>query len=412
MYHRSGRTLAAAAVAAATAATAAVATSPAANAAPAAAGKSIARSVFGHQAVTLLRTPATAASPTTSTQLPAKFGKYPLHIHTLTTKVLAPLQLSASGKYGVLVADSAQSAIFKVGRNQKLTKVLGGPQPGEVAGVDVNARGDLAYTWTSYGKTGPTGSGVSIVRKGHKRLDVNLSAFEQKYNPDKTVTYGVLGRPSACVTDFLKTQGIPPSYTGMVDSHPYSVKAVPGGWVVADAAANDLIFVDNKGHKKVLAVVPRQGYTFTAATAAAAGLPACFAGVTYYFEGVPTDVELGPDGALYFTTLPGGPESPGLPRGSVYRFTLTSHHLRRLAGGFNMATNLAVTPSGRVLVTELGAGRISTIYRGHPEGVINLAGAVAVEFRDHVVYASTLGPTDAEGNPTGPGSVVAVSVRW
>jgi hypothetical protein len=65
-----------------------------------------------------------------------------------------------------------------------------------------------------------------------------------------------------------------------------------------------------------------------------------------------------------------------------------------------------------VLVTELGAGRISTIYRGHPEGVINLAGAVAVEFRDHVVYASTLGPTDEEGNPTGPGSVVAVKVRW
>jgi hypothetical protein len=96
----------------------------------------------------------------------------------------------------------------------------------------------------------------------------------------------------------------------------------------------------------------------------------------------------------------------------VYRFTLTSHHLRRIAGGFNMATNLAVTPSGRVLVAELGAGRISTIYRGHPEKVLDLAGSVAVEFRDHVLYASTLGPTDADGNPTGPGSVVAVKVRW
>jgi opacity protein-like surface antigen len=408
MHHRSGRTLAAAAVAAATAATAAVATSPAANAAPAAAGKSIARSVFGHQAVTLLRTPATAASPKTSTQLPAKFGKYPLHIHTLTTKVLAPLQLSVSGKYGVLVSDAAQSAIFKVGRNQKLTKLLGGPQPGAIAGVDVNARGDLAYTWSN-SKTGVTG--VSIVRKGDKRLDVNLRKFEEKYNPDGKVTYGV-ENPTAAQIACLKPLGAPVSYTGMVDSNPYSVKAVPGGWVVADAAANDLLFVDGKGRVKVLAVVPRQGFHFTAASAAAAGLPPCVVGTTYYFEGVPTDVELGPDGALYFTTLPGGPESPGLARGSVYRFTLRSHHLRRLAGGFNLATNLAVTPSGRVLVTELGAGRISTIYRSHPEGVINLAGAVAVEFRDHVVYASTLGPTDADGNPTGPGSVVAVSVRW
>jgi sugar lactone lactonase YvrE len=127
---------------------------------------------------------------------------------------------------------------------------------------------------------------------------------------------------------------------------------------------------------------------------------------------VPTDVELGPDGALYLTTLPGGPEAPGVARGSVYRFTLTSHHLRRIAGGFNMATNLAVTPSGRVLVAELGAGRISTVYRGRPEQVINLAGVVAVEFRDHVLYASTLGPTNDQGEPTGPGSVVAIKVRW
>jgi hypothetical protein len=44
--------------------------------------------------------------------------------------------------------------------------------------------------------------------------------------------------------------------------------------------------------------------------------------------------------------------------------------------------------------------------------VINLAGVVAVEFRDHVLYASTLGPTNDQGEPTGPGSVVAIKVRW
>jgi hypothetical protein len=406
MYHRSGRALAAAAVAAATAATAAVATSPAANAAPAAAGKSAARALFGHQALTVTRTPATAASPKTSTRMSARFGNYPLRIRTLTKDVLAPLQFVVTPKHQVLVADSAQSAIFRVGRT-KLTKVLGGPQPGEIAGVDVNARGDLAYTWSNY-KTGATG--VSIVRKGHKRLDVNLSSFEQKYNPDAKVVYGVRN-PTAAQAACVKQTGGPVSYTGIKESHPYAVKAVPGGWVVADAAGNDLIFVDNKGHRKLLAVLPSQGYTFTAADAKGLGLP-CLAGITYYFEAVPTDVELGRDGALYLTTLPGGPESPGLARGSVYRFTLRSHHLRRIAGGFNLATNLAVTPSGAILVTELGAGRISAVYRGRPEPVINLAGAVAVEFRDHVLYASTLGPTDEEGNPTGPGSVVAIKTRW
>jgi hypothetical protein len=342
--------------------------------------------------------------------MPLALGNYPLRIHTLTKAVLAPLQFVVTPKHQVLVADSAKSAIFRVGPT-KLTKVLGGPIPGEIAGVDVNARGDLAYTWTTYTKTGPTGSGLSIVRKGHKRLDVDLWAFEQKHNPDGNVTYGV-ENPTQAVVDCLKPLGAPVTYKGMKDSHAYSVKAVKGGWVVADAAANDLLFVDDKGHVKVLAVLPRQGFTFTAATAKAGGLPPCVAGVTYYFESVPTDVELGHDGALYLTTLPGGPESPGLARGSVYRFTLTSHHLRRIAGGFNLATNLAVTPSGRILVTELGAGRISVVYRGRPERVINLAGAVAVEFRDHVLYASTLGPTDDEGNPTGPGSVVSIKVRW
>jgi hypothetical protein len=412
MSHRSRRAFAAAAVAAATAGTAAIATLPAANAAPAAvpaAGRTTARSLFGHQAVTLLRTPATAASPKTSARMPLKFGNYPLRIHTLTKDVLAPLQFVVTPKHQVLVADSARSAIFRVGRNQKLTKLFGGPQPGEIAGVDVNARGDLAYTWLNY-KT--LASGLSIVRPGHKRLDVSLSAFERKYNPDQGVTYGTTST-DPCVLDFLKKEGAPPgTYRGMKDSHPYSVKAVKGGWVVADAAANDLLFVDNRGRVKLLAVIPSQGFRFTAATAAAIGAPACFAGVTYYFEGVPTDVELGPDGVLYFTTLPGGPEAPGVPRGSVYRFTLTSHHLRRIAGGFSLATNLAVTPSGRILVSELGAGRISVVYRGRPESVINLAGAVAVEFRDHVLYASTLGPTSDEGEPTGPGSVVAVAVRW
>src|SRR5919199_1639623 len=174
MQHRSGRALAVAAVATATAATAAIATSPASNAAPAAAptaaGGTAARSLFGHQAVTLLRTPATAASPKTSTRMPLALGNYPLRIRTLTKDVLAPLQFVVTPKHQVLVADSAKSAIFRVDRT-KLTKVLGGPLPGEIAGVDVNARGDLAYTWTRYSKTGPGPSGVSIVRKGHKRLD-------------------------------------------------------------------------------------------------------------------------------------------------------------------------------------------------------------------------------------------------
>ena len=40
------------------------------------------------------------------------------------------------------------------------------------------------------------------------------------------------------------------------------------------------------------------------------GLPSCTVGKKFAFEAVPTDVEVGPDGQLYVTSLPGGPEDP------------------------------------------------------------------------------------------------------
>ena len=103
--------------------------------------------------------------------MPLKFGNYPLRIHTLTKAVLAPLQFVVTPNHQVLVADSARSAIFKVGPT-KLTKVLGGPVPGSVSGVDVNARGDLAYTWVSYSRSGAPGPTSSSSRAGASRSTV------------------------------------------------------------------------------------------------------------------------------------------------------------------------------------------------------------------------------------------------
>jgi hypothetical protein len=91
---------------------------------------------------------------------------------------------------------------------------------------------------------------------------------------------------------------------------------------------------------------------------------------------------------------------------------LSGHHLRRLATGFNGATNIALTPSGRVLVAELFAGRVSTIEHGKPAPVINLPGVVSLEFYCHALYAGQNGPTNAQGEPTGNGKVVKISIRW
>ena len=353
--------------------------------------------------------PASAGTRIATAPASASSGRHvPLHVATLTTKVVAPLQMSVTKKYGVLVGDAAASKLLQIVRGGNVRTLAKGPQPGEISGVDVNRWGAVAYT-SSNATTHTTG--LTIRWRGKSRF-VDLSAFETKKNPDKINHYGTTST-DACVTGFLKQTGTPASYTGVVDSHPYAVAAVRGGWVVAEAAGNDLLFVDNRGHVKLLAVLPPQPHVITAADAKALGAPSCVVGITYAFEPVPTDVEVGRDGALYVTTLPGGPEAPGFsPRGSVYRVSANGHHLRRLATGFNGATNLALTPSGRILVAELFAGRISTIEHGRPAPVLKLDRVASLEFFRHAVFAGQNAPTDANGDPTGHGKVVRITVRW
>ena len=55
--------------------------------------------------------------------------------------------------------------------------------------------------------------------------------------------------------------------------------------------------------------------------------PACVVGEEYAFEPVPTDVEFGPDGWLYVSSLPGGPEDASLgARGAVFRVNPWTGH--------------------------------------------------------------------------------------
>jgi hypothetical protein len=138
-------------------------------------------------------------------------------------------------------------------------------------------------------------------------------------------------------------------------------------------------------------VLPAQPVKITEELATQLGAPHC-AGITYRFEAVPTDVEVR-NGHTYVTTLPGG--AGGL--GSVY--TLGRHNKPiKIAGGFASATNLAVTPSGKVYVVELGVGIFTPGTHG-PKQVLALPGAAAVEWAHGKLYASTapavLGGKDA-----------------
>ena len=329
-------------------------------------------------------------------------------VHVLSTDYVFPLQF-AVGRGKIYVADSGTSTLSVLGSS---TPLATGPQPGEVAGVDVNRDGPpaVAYTSTDYG-TGATALTVLPHRAGSVTAD--LSGFEQANNPDGGVHFGV-DNPSQCVIDaFASIPDAPPAtYLGIIDSHPYSVADAPGaGWWVADAAGNDLLRVSGAGSVSLVSVLPRQPTVISAEMAASAGLPDCVAGVTYNFEPVPTDVEQGPNGALYVSTLPGGPEDPSFgARGSVYRVNPRTGGATLVATGFAGATNVAVDPAGKIYVAELFAGRISVISHGAVTPVVDLPGAAAVEYANGSLYASTVPPFDESGNPVGNGTVVRIDM--
>jgi hypothetical protein len=79
---------------------------------------------------------------------------------------------------------------------------------------------------------------------------------------------------------------------------------------------------------------------------------------------------------------------------------------RAIAGGFLGATDLELDGRGRIVVSGLFAERASVIRHGNVHPYVSLDEAPSLVWPNATLYAGTLGPTDEEGNPTGPGSLV------
>jgi hypothetical protein len=111
-----------------------------------------------------------------------------------------------------------------------------------------------------------------------------------------------------------------------------------------------------------VAVLPPQPAVIGPEAADALGLPECVVGQSYWFESVPTDVDVGPGGRLFVSLLPGGPEDDSLgARGSVVVVSPKAGTIRTVATGLVGATGLAVGPKGTVYVAEMFGGRITAV---------------------------------------------------
>ena len=197
------------------------------------------------------------------------------------------------------------------------------------------------------------------------------------------------------------------------DSDPYEVVAYRGGWAVADAGANDLLYVSATGRISILARFP----------AVAEQVPAGVFGnptpITVEAQAVPTSVAIGPDGALYVGLLRGVPSDPGTA--SIYR-VVPGQQPVIWASGLTTVTDIAFDRQGRLLATEFNTGgllspptvpgalvRISddgqTVTTLPVPGLFQPTG-LAVS-RDGTVYVSNYG--DSTTNSSHPGEIVKIT---
>jgi hypothetical protein len=162
-----------------------------------------------------------------------------------------------------------------------------------------------------------------------RSIEAQLGPFEAEHQPDAGTGTGVkYGWESA------------------VNSDPYSFVPYRGGEAIADAGADDVLFVSSQGEISVLAVLPTIRERAAAGTFGSRQKKA----IEAQAQAVPTSVAVGPDGALYVGELGGAPFDTGTS--DVYRIT-PGHKPTVYASGFTAIGDVAFDRQGRLLVLEL-----------------------------------------------------------
>lgn len=337
---------------------------------------------------------------------------------TLADGLAGPLSLAVDRSGTAWVSQSFAGLLTQVNRDGSTETLASAPAGESIAAVS-ERKGTVYFAQTTDDHSASTLRAVG--KDGTVTEVADLFAHENSENPDQVNTYGFVGLDAACAAQFDPSAPpfLPASYEGVVDTNPYASLALRDAIYVADAGANAILRVDYDGTVSTVAVLPPgDPIEATPEILAAVGFPDCAAGYDYRFEPVPTDVELGPDGWLYVTSLPGGPEDASLgARGSVYKINPDTGETVRLATGFLGATDLAVARgTGTVYVAELfggpdGTGQLSVLERRSdtPKVLVDVSAPAAVELRGGSLYVTTdaFVPDDT-GAPQSIGTVTRI----
>ncbi|MGN7198970.1 ScyD/ScyE family protein [Arthrobacter sp. SAFR-044] len=335
---------------------------------------------------------------------------------------VSPLHVTAGHGKSVQVSQDFAGKLTRIARDGTTEDLSSGTSQGwEVAGADT--RGNTTYFLESVGAGQGDPAGLhgylkSIDAGGDVDTIADFAGYERRHNPDGDQHYGFGDDVSArCLAAWPKFP--PATYKGIVDSHPYALAVRGNTAYVADAGMNAVLKVNLKnGDIDTVAVLPPRPAVVPAGLRIPTDMmgntvevPACVVGHEYAFEPVPTDVGIGPDGMLYVTSLPGGPEGPELgARGAIFRINPWNGDTDLWAEDILSPTGLAIAGNGDVYVASLFGGEILKFTcNGDRSRFLTVNMPADVDISDHTLYATI----DALGDPSQPpaGKVIKADLR-
>jgi hypothetical protein len=274
---------------------------------------------------------------------------------TVVDGLVSPLSVAVADDGTVFVSQNFASLLTRAAPGMDPEVIFADEGQREIGGLSYSS-GAVTFTATSQG--GPANARVyTLDGEGNQTEIANTWAYEKAHNADGKQTYGIIGLSKSCKSSIPKKnrEGVV-AYQGIKESHPYSTTSADETTYVADAAANAVWAISATGIRTV-AVLPPVKVPVTKKLRKNLGLPKCTQGKTFKGEPVPTDVEVGPDGNLYVTTL-GGMLGELLPVGSVYRIAPATGKVTLMAGGLMSPVGIAISPTGTTYISLLFPGLV------------------------------------------------------